>query len=629
MSLSLKIFLTFFISVAALLFTTLYLIGTQSEQHEIERIVDDLNKTQNKFQYDLEAQQQHIQSLGHIITTDQKFRSFLSQIKDNFYPFTAEIGKGTHADFVYMLDDEPAIRATYTKNELLQSPLNNNLSIFEIEHHLDSGLEDSKMISTSGGLYSTHFIPLKESLIDDYAVGLIIVSNKVNDTWVAKLLNNSSGFQTVFFTSSQIVAKNTSLDLAQSIYENRQVIKNQGMFYFDHQRYIGKLILFDPENQQSGYILSSNLDSALAKFEQLQLQILMIGSGILFIGALLFLWISRHITHPLRLITKGTLAIERGNYQHRINYQSKDEIGKLSRSFNIMADGLQEKERIHKTFNSYVDPAIVSELLSQPDNLKLGGERKEQSILFSDIADFTKFSEKLPAETLVKILNEYLTAMTHEISQQKGILDKFIGDAIMAFWSPQVCKNDHAQLACESALNMQEILTNLRPAWKKNEGIDIHIRIGIATGEMIVGSIGSETARSYTCIGDKVNYSSRLEGLNKHYGTQIIIDKKTADTISGFVIRELDTVIVKGREQGENIYELVGRQSDTSELMFKILDTYQKGLNLYRAGDFSLALENLATIHHDNPSHLLINRCKLLLQKPPKHWNGIHSMVDK
>ena len=628
MNLNQKIFITFFISITTLLCATLYLIDTQAEKLEIQRIIADLNKTQTKFQHDLETRQQHIQTLSHIITSDQKFRSFLSQIKDNFYPFTAEIGKDTHADFVFMLDDEPSIRAIYTKNKALKSPLTPPFTAFEIESYLDLALKNSKIISLKNNLYSSHFIPLKESLNDDYAIGLIIVINQINDAWVSKFLRKNVTFQAVFFNHSQVVASNTETKLANTILKNREVILKTGMFLFEQQRFIGKHILFK-HTLNAGYILSANLDTALAAFRKLQQQILMTGAGILFTGSLLFLWVSRRITQPLRLITKGTLAIEQGDYQHRIDYQSKDEVGKLAVSFNLMAEGLQEKERIRNTFSKYVDPAIVSELLNQAETHKLAGVRKQQSVLFSDIAGFTNFSEKLPAEILVKVLNNYLTAMTKEISSQQGILDKFIGDAIMAFWSPQLCNNQHAQRACQTALNMQATLKHLRPLWKKQNVPKIQVRIGIATGEMIVGTIGSEHARSYTCIGDKVNYSARLESLNKHYHTQIIIDQKTAENIEGFIVRELDSVRVKGREEGERIYELIGEKSQVDILTLKNIEIYQLALKHYRKAEFIIAASVFSQLTDDAASRVMLKRCQLLQQHPPENWDGIHSMVEK
>ncbi|TRX00879.1 adenylate/guanylate cyclase domain-containing protein [Candidatus Methylobacter oryzae] len=626
MNLNKKIFITFFISVTGLLCTTLYLIDTQAEQHEIKRIASDLDAAQAQFQHDLEIEQKQIQTLTHVITTDQKFRSFLAQIKDNFYPFVEEIGKDTHANFVFMLDAEPTIRAVYSLNDQGEPPLADNFAEFNIQHNLDTAQIVSTIVSVDEGLYSSHIIPLKENLNDDYAVGLIVVCDPINDAWLARLLAKNNALQAVFFNGSHVAAKNTSPDLAAGILNNHQ---NNGLFNWHDERYIAKRVLFETNNQQAGYILSANLDQALRPFKQLQRQVAMIGGGILLAGALLFMLISQRITRPLRLITTGTLEIKHGNYQHRIGYQNSDEVGQLAAAFNVMANDLQEKELIRSTFNKYVDPVIVSELLSQPDKLRLGGERKEQTVLFSDIAGFTNFSEKLPAEELIRILNEYLSAMTLEISRQNGILDKFIGDAIMAFWSPELCHQNHASHACQTALAMQRKLNDLRPVWLANGAPEINIRIGIATGDMIVGNIGSEQARSYTCIGDKVNYSSRLESLNKYYGTQIMIDRQTASGLSGFVVRELDTVRVKGRESGESIYELVATADDIDSAALEKIARYRQALALYRNADFAEAAEIFATLNADAPSNAMLKRCRYLQQNKPESWDGIHSMLDK
>lgn len=629
MSLSKKIFVTFFIAVTALLSAVLYLIDTQAEQHETQRIIANLDKTRQQFQRGFETEQVQIQTLTRIISSDQKFRSFLSHIKDNFYPFTEEIGKDTGADFVFMLDDTPSVRASYiaTGNQAL--PLERHLADFEITPHLNSGLIESKMVSLTSGLYSSHFIPLKENLMDDYAVGLLVVCNAINDKRISRLLVAGEDFQAVFFNQGQVVAKNTAADFAETALQQRPAILKNGSFLWNKKRYIAKQILFAPQNPQAGYILSANLDQALETFKQLQRKILWTGVQTLVLGAFLFAVISRRITKPLRLITTGTLEIKQGHYQHRIDYRSADEVGQLAEAFNIMASGLQEKELIRSTFNKYVDPVIVSELLSQPDKLKIGGERKKQTVLFSDIAGFTHFSEQMPAEELVSLLNEYLTAMTAEITRQHGILDKFIGDAIMAFWTPQLCGENHALYACHTALAMQKTLQILRPQWLAKGRPAIAVRIGIATGEMIVGNIGSDQARSYTCIGDKVNYSSRLEGLNKYYGTQIIIDRQTAVDTPGLLIRELDTVRVKGRDESEPIYELLPFSDQSDAVVLAKIAHYQQALVLYQQGQFQQAAENFAEIENDSPSCLMLERCQQFIRHPPKMWDGVYSMPEK
>lgn len=629
MSLSKKIFVTFFIAVTALLSAVLYLIDTQAEQHETQRIIANLDKTRQQFQRDFEAEQVQIQTLARIISSDQKFRSFLSHIKDNFYPFTEEIGKDTGADFVFMLDDTASVRAFYIAANNQPLALERHFADFEITAHLNSGLIQSKMVSLASGLYSSHFIPLKENLMDDYAVGLLVVCNAINDKRISRLLVAGEDFQAVFFNQGQVVAKNTRADFAQAALQQRSAIVKNGSFVWNKNRYIAKQILFDPKTPQAGYILSANLDQALEAFKQLQRQILWTGCETLVLGALLFVVISGRITKPLRLITTGTLEIKQGHYEHRIDYRSGDEVGQLAEAFNTMASGLQEKELIRSTFNKYVDPVIVSELLSQPDKLKMGGERKKQTVLFSDIAGFTHFSERIPAEELVSLLNEYLTVMTAEITRQHGVLDKFIGDAIMAFWTPQLCGENHALYACHTALAMQQSLQTLRPQWLAKGKPEIEVRIGIATGEMIVGNIGSDQARSYTCIGDKVNYSSRLEGLNKHYGTQIIIDRQTAMDAPGLLVRELDTVRVKGREEGEAIYELLALSSLADKALLPTIARYQHGLVLYRQGQFQQARDTFAEIENDPPSSVMVQRCQEFIQHPPTFWDGIYSMLEK
>ena len=213
----------------------------------------------------------------------------------------------------------------------------------------------------------------------------------------------------------------------------------------------------------------------------------------------------------------------------------------------------------------------------------------------------------------------------------KGVIDKYIGDAIMAFWGPPFNKDNHAFGACVAALGMQGKLDELRSGWEQRGLPAVRVRIGIATGDVIVGNIGSEQAQDYTCIGDTVNLSSRLEGVNKFYGTSIIIDEDTLNLASeDFCVRELDTVQVKGREGGTRIFELLG-MSDEPEGR-DLIDSYGVALERFRTADFKCALqgfEALAKAHEDTASMKMAVRCKAYLKKPPKNWNGIHEMTVK
>ncbi|MGH7889042.1 MAG: CHASE2 domain-containing protein, partial [Thermodesulfobacteriota bacterium] len=252
---------------------------------------------------------------------------------------------------------------------------------------------------------------------------------------------------------------------------------------------------------------------------------------------------------------------------------------------------------LRKAFSSYVSPELVAEILQDPDTLKLGGETKNISVLFSDIRGFTTLSEILHPETLVAILNEYLNPMTQIVMNERGTLDKYIGDAIMAIFGAPLDVSDHSERACKAALFMLENLDKLNLEWEKRDWPHISVGIGINTGEAIVGNMGTDMRFEYTAIGDTVNLASRLEGLNKLYGSEIIISKSTLDNVdsSQFFVRELDLAQVKGKEQPIAIFELLGfRTADPEKAV--LIDGFTDALHSYRAQKFHEAWKKFAEL---------------------------------
>ena len=221
----------------------------------------------------------------------------------------------------------------------------------------------------------------------------------------------------------------------------------------------------------------------------------------------------------------------------------------------------REKDYLRQSFQYYLSPEVVEEVIANPDKLKLGGAKKEMTVLFSDIRGFTTLSEKIEPEKLVSLLNEYFTAMTEVILRSGGVLDKFIGDAIMAFWGAPQDEPEHAHRACEAALAMMEQLEILKKNWACRGWPEINIGVGINSGQMIVGNMGSEKRFDYTVIGDNVNLASRLESLNKQYSTNIIISQFTYEKVKDYFEAEsLDEVKVKGKDTAVKIYKLIGRK---------------------------------------------------------------------
>ncbi len=294
----------------------------------------------------------------------------------------------------------------------------------------------------------------------------------------------------------------------------------------------------------------------------------------------------------------------------------------------------REKKKIRGAFQYYLTASVINEMLKDPTKLKLGGDKKDLTVLFSDIRGFTAISEKLTPEALVALLNEYLTAMTNEVFQHDGLLDKYMGDAIMAIFGAPLDQPDHAHRACLTALAMMKALRQLQKKWKDEGRPVFDIGIGINTGDMVVGNMGSEMRFDYTVMGDMVNLGSRLEGTNKEYGTNIIISEFTYEKVKDSICcRELDGVRVKGKIKPVKIYELLGEKKD--EANFKDLtDAFAKGLARYREGKWDEAIAAFQCVLDIRPgdfvSTMYMERCKNLKERPPTEpWDGVFVMTKK
>jgi adenylate cyclase len=287
-------------------------------------------------------------------------------------------------------------------------------------------------------------------------------------------------------------------------------------------------------------------------------------------------------------------------------------------------------------FQSMVTPKVVDEILKLPSGIELGGEEKILTVMFSDIRGFTTWSEKHTPHDVVDVLNEYLTQMTYLIFQTEGTLDKYIGDAIMAFWGAPTAQQDNAYRACSTALGMVDLLhTVLHPKWELEGKEKLQIGIGLNTGNMVVGFVGSESIKNYTLIGDAVNLGSRLEGTTKEYKVEIIISESTYDQVKADMLcRELDLIRVKGKTQPIRIYELVDHRLKAAGAKEMKVRTFEEGLSLYRARAFDEAIKRfkncLELDPHDGPSQIFMDRCNYLKKDSPAvGWDGVYVMKTK
>ncbi|MCB0833329.1 MAG: adenylate/guanylate cyclase domain-containing protein [Bacteroidetes bacterium] len=296
----------------------------------------------------------------------------------------------------------------------------------------------------------------------------------------------------------------------------------------------------------------------------------------------------------------------------------------------------KEKATIRNAFGRYLPEKVVAQLIDNPGLLKLGGEVRFLSILFSDVAGFTTISEKLTPVELVALLNEYLTAMTDIIAKYDGIIDKYEGDAIMAEFGAPLHDELHAHKACYAALEMQEKLVEMRVKWKKEGRPEMRARAGINSGQVVLGNMGSESVFDYTVMGDNVNLASRLEGANKEYGTYIMISEWTQEIVKDDIItRELDLIRVKGKNKPVKVFEVVARASTgVSSTMKKVLESYNQGLAAYRQQRWDEAIVSFkAALNHkadDAPSEVYLERSETFKKNPPgDDWDGVFTMTTK
>jgi adenylate cyclase len=382
--------------------------------------------------------------------------------------------------------------------------------------------------------------------------------------------------------------------------------------------------------------------AALAKKEeQRATQLNWIVTAIASLLGLIFAWaVSRSLVDSVRRLLGGTQAVEKGDLDVEIHVKTRDELAMLADSFNHMVLGLKEKEHIRETFGKYVDPRVVRGLLENRLPAE-GGESHVMSVFFSDLEGFTQMCEGLTPDTAVRFLNRYFSFMAEVIRERQGIIDKYIGDSVMAFWGPPFTdEKSHAALCCAAALNqmarLEEFRTELPNILGMRQGLPpVNIRMGIATGEVTVGNIGSETARGYTVIGDTVNLASRLEQANKFYGTRILVNEEAQRMAADeMAFREIDSLRVAGKHETARIFELLGFARHLGKAQRQLVESFERGLAAYRKQDWDAAetafRAGLAQVPDDHPSQVFLERITAFRQSPPaRDWNGVWVATHK
>jgi class 3 adenylate cyclase len=336
---------------------------------------------------------------------------------------------------------------------------------------------------------------------------------------------------------------------------------------------------------------------------------------------------SGRATRPLQELGEATREIARGKYDTRVPVRGRDEIGQLGQSFNTMAEGLGQRVFFESALRRYLAPAVVEDLIRDPSRVALGGQRREMTVLFFDVAGFTSLSETLAPDQLVELCNGYLEKVVTELFDAGGTLDKFIGDAVMALFGVPLNQADHARRGCVASLAMQKAFLSHVAASPNPAVRALHARVGLHTGTAAFGNLGAHSIMSLTAMGDAVNLASRLEGVNKVFGTSILASEATARA-AACAVREIDLVRVVGRHEPVRIFEVVAEGA----LAASVCEAYAAGLAAYRAGRFEAGEKAFATAASfgDPPARTMAERCRdYRATPPPPDWDGSFALDHK
>ncbi len=370
-------------------------------------------------------------------------------------------------------------------------------------------------------------------------------------------------------------------------------------------------------------------DEIMGLVDRNNLETLLIGLASFGLILLVSYWVAGRVAKPLMDVAREQEAIGRFELDsHPLGRSMIKEVDRLMTATDDMKRGL-------RSFGKYVPTDVVRDIMASGGEAELGGRRANLTVFFSDIEGFTAIAERLPPEDLVEQLAEYLGEMNQQIREEQGTVDKFIGDSIMAFWGAPVPHPEHALAACRAALLCRDRLSGLQRKWREEGKPLFAQRIGINTGEVIVGNMGSAVRMNYTVVGDPVNTASRLEGLNRFYGTQIIIGQSTHELVKGgFVTRPLDLVSVKGRRTGIRVYELMDRVETADEKKKRVAELTTAALDAYLGRRWDEAIAGYERVLQldagDQAARLMLARCRHYREDPPPgDWNGIFELQSK
>ncbi len=490
-----------------------------------------------------------------------------------------------------------------------------------------------------GGLYQVWAEPV---VFDGDVHGFVIVGDRMDRAFLERL-RELTGLDLALSDGTRLVATTLSGevggDLADRLLRDppRDDVGRVRGFQLAEERFLVSAAEVVPGfgADHAALLVLQSLDAELAFLAGLRRTVLLLGGAILLVALGFGFGVARRVTRPLAELGQATRRLGAGDLSTQVRVRTGDELEQLADAFNEMAAGLLDRERIRRTFERFVSKDVAEAVLRRPELAPPSGERRELSVAFFDMGGFTSLAEALPPEDLVERLNAYFEVTCQAVFDEAGTLNQFYGDGVLAFFGAPVPHVDHAQRACRAARRALASLGELSARFEADGLPPLRARVGVHTGECVVGELGALDRRQYGAVGDAVNLASRLEGANKFYGTQVIASEATVSA-AGFslAVRELDWIRVVGRQGTERIFEVLPGDEPSGPADRRMLAAYARGLEDWRKRSFGDAraafVEALEAVPEDGPSRAFLSRLDDVAGgRLPEDWSPVFEPGEK
>lgn len=622
----LAIILLLVIVLQALVFFT---ISNAANGNAMRASFDALQLTASSLQTTLSARESNLRKTARVLSSDFAFKSLVSEgDHETMLSAFSSYQKRMDADWMLVLDLEGKVLAD-SKNPSAEKILFPHPTLIDAARS-NPDAESSGILFVGGLAYQVVLVPLQAP----EQIAWVGVGFAITDRLATELEQQTHTHVSLVWQSPQksplILA--STLNAAQRLDLVMASVKEKlsaPLLQLANADFVSKTV---PLNRDGDGVLTAvlqrSLDDALASFHALRWRLLAVFILSTIIAAIAAIIIARRVTRPMARLALAARSISGGHYEMIGDIGQKDEFGALANAFDNMVRGLLERDQVRSLLGKVVSHQVAEELLSR--KIELGGEEREISILFSDIRGFTSLSEGRAPSAILAMLNTYLSRMSDVVDQHHGVVDKYIGDAVMALFGAPVLEADDAQRAVDTALAMEAAMPLLNQAFAQEGWPPLQIGIGIHTGNAVVGNVGSETRLNYTVLGDNVNLAARLESLCKRYQVGIIVSEVSQSRCPHITFRELDRVRVKGKREAVSIYQALGHNDAMSASQKELLVQHELALAAYRRGEFMQAQKAFVALPEDAVSLLYRARCAKFLKHPPAtDWDAIENLEEK